>query len=331
MPSIPRLAEHQFGVFTLRQAVGAGWSSDQLERAVAVGKLVRLRRAAYAASESTGTSYALSRLRLGQQGVAAALRIPAATVSHASAVALFGLPMLATQRLPCVTLPPELRTREAALHVHRQPLPTWQLDRTSAVPLTSVARSCIDLTRESGLAAGLVCADAAVHRGLCTKAELAAVYQGLRGRAGLSCGRQLVDLVDGSSESPLESVSRLGMVGLQPPPHTQVELLSKDGRFLARVDFYWPDLGVAGEADGREKYTGQELWREKRRQEALTDRGVVVQRWGWSEARRPAVLQANLLRAFHRAGQLRAAGIAVDCQARLNRHSNALCGPKPRV
>ncbi|HEY0168110.1 MAG TPA: hypothetical protein VGB75_13795 [Jatrophihabitans sp.] len=95
-------------------------------------------------------------------------------------------------------------------------------------------------------------------------------------------------------------------------PRTQAELFSTDGRFLTRVDFYWPDLGVVGEADGREKYTDQELWREKRRQEALTDRGVVLARWGWSEARRPALLRATLLRAFHRAGQLRSAGIPAN-------------------
>ena len=92
-----------------------------------------------------------SRLRLGQQGVAAALRIPAATVSHASAVALHGLPLLTTPQLPCVTLPPESPTSETALHLHRQRLPTWQLDHSSGVSITSVARSCIDLARESGL------------------------------------------------------------------------------------------------------------------------------------------------------------------------------------
>jgi hypothetical protein len=311
-PPIPRQAEHQFGVFTIAQASEAGWSPPALRHGLRTERLIRLRRGAFAVREATESGRELDRLRLGQRGVAAALRIPAATVSHASAVALYGLPLLITPRLPCVTLPPELRTREAALHVHRQPLPSWQLDRARGVSITSVARSCIDLTRESGLASGLVAADAAVHRGLCTKTDLVAVYERLRGRAGLSCGRQLVELVDGSSESPLESISRLGMVGFQPAPHTQVSLRTGHGQFLARVDFYWPGLGVVGEADGRVKYTDDELWNEKARQERLTDSGLVVERWGWSVARQPTVLQARLRRAFRRAAMLRSAGIAVE-------------------
>lgn len=256
-------------------------------------------------------------MRLGQWGIAAALRIPAATVSHASAVAVHGLPLLDTPQRPCVTLRPPLRTRESALHVHRQPIPAGQLDRASDISLTSVARSCIDLTRELGLAAGLVASDAALHRGLCTASELHAVYGTCRGRAGLCSGRQLLELLDGRSESPLESISRLAMVPLGPLPRSQVEVFTTDGRFIARVDFYWDHLGLVGAADGREKYTDDQLWQEKVRQDALTDRGLIVERWGWSVARRPVMLRAKLAQAFRRAALLRSAGIQID----------ALCGP----
>jgi Transcriptional regulator, AbiEi antitoxin len=315
--AIPVQAVQQFGVFTAAQAAESGWSAGALHHATTSGTLIRLRRGAFALADAVETGPALAQLRLGQQGIAAALRIPAATVSHASAVAVHGLPLLEIPQQPCVTLNPPLRTRDAALHVHRQPIPAGQLDRASDVSLTSVARSCIDLTREFGLAAGLVAADAALHRGLCTAAELRAVYRTCRGRAGLSSGRQIVELLDARSESPLESISRLAMVSLGPLPKSQVEVFSTDGRFIARVDFYWDTLGVVGEADGRQKYTDDALWREKLRQDALTDRGLVVERWGWSVARRPHVLRARLQQAFRRAALLRSAGIQI----------NALCGP----
>jgi len=312
MRSVPWQVKHQFDVFTIAQAFETGWSPAALRHATSLGHLIRLRRGAYAVAESAARGHELDRLRLGQQGVAAALRVPAATVSHASAVALHGLPLLRLPDLPCVTLPPELRTREAALHVHRQPIPTWQLDRNQDLSITSVARSCIDLTRECGIESGLVAADSAVHRRLCTLAELDAVYSTLRGRAGLSSGRQFLDLVDGRSESPLESISRLAMAGVRPSPKTQAGLYTSYGQFLARVDFYWPELGVVGEADGRSKYTDDELWNEKLRQDRLADCGLVVERWGWSIARQPALLQARLRQAFRRAGLLRSAGIAAD-------------------
>ena len=178
--------------------------------------------------------------------------------------------------------------------------------------VTGVVRSCLDLTREFGLAAGLVAVDAAVHRGLCRPADLAAGYHACcRGRAGLSSGRRVLELLDGNSESPLETISRLAMAGL-PRPRTQVNLHSRTGAFLARVDFYWDDLGVVGEADGRSKYTDDELWREKVRQDALVDHGLVVERWGWLTARQPARLHATIQRAFQRARRLRQAGIELQ-------------------
>jgi hypothetical protein len=266
----------------------------------------------FALIDASESGHTLERRQLGQGGVAAALRIPNATVSHGAAVAVHGLPLLRTPAYPCVTLEPPLRTREAALHVHRQPIPAWQLDPQRAFAVTSVPRSCIDWTREAGLNAGVVAADAALRAGLCTVDDLAAVYRAsCRGRAGLSSGRQLIELVDGNSESPLESISRLAMRSLDPAPRTQVNLHTSTGQFVARVDFYWDELGLVGEADGRGKYTDDALWQEKLRQDRLAELGLLVVRWGWTEANNPAVLLRKLDQAIRRGRQLRTAGISV--------------------
>jgi hypothetical protein len=300
---VPTQAVRQFGIFTTRQALDSGWSQPALTRALHSGKLIRLRRGAFALAETTESGPALSRLRLGQAGVAGALRVPAGTVSHSAAVAVHGLPLLRTPANPCITLPPPLRTREAGLHVHRQPIPAWQLDRAHDFSITSIARSCIDLTREAGLNAGVVAADAALHAGCCTPADLEVVYATCKGRAGLPCGRRLLELLDGRSESPLESISRLALAPIEPSPRTQVTLRAPTGQFLGRVDFYWDELRVVGEADGRLKYTGEELWNEKLRQDRLTEHGFIVVRWGWAEANDPQLLQAKVSRALNRAGR----------------------------
>lgn len=312
MHPIPQRAAAQFGVFTVDQALATGWSRSALSRATRAGHLVQLRRGAFALASTAESGHALTRLRLGQHGVAAALRIPIATVSHGAAIAIHGLPLLSTPAIPCVTLPPPYLTRPAELHVHRQPISPWQLDARHDISITSVARSCLDFTRECGLDAGLVATDAALHNRLCSLADLEAVYSAsCKGRAGLSSGRTLLDLADGRSESPLESISRLAMIAATPAPQTQVNLHSPNGQFLARVDFYWKALGVVGEADGKGKYAQDELWKEKLRQDRLADHGLVMVRWGWSEARRPALLQAKLQQAFLRASQLRSAGIPI--------------------
>jgi hypothetical protein len=300
---VPTQAVDQFGVFTTRQAIDSGWSQPALTRALHSGRLIRLRRGAFTLAETAEFGPALERLRLGQAGVASVLRVPAGTVSHGAAVAVHGLPLLRAPGEPCITLPPPLRTREAALHVHRQPIPDWQLDGAYGFSITSIARSCIDFTREAGLNAGVVAADAALHAGRCTLADLDAVYATCRGRAGLPGGPQLLGLLDGRSESPLESISRLALAPLEPSPRTQVTLRTPAGQFLGRVDFYWDELRVVGEADGRLKYTGEELWNEKLRQDRLTEHGFIVVRWGWAEASNPRLLQAKVSRALNRARQ----------------------------
>jgi hypothetical protein len=303
MRDLPPQAKTQFEVFTLGQARAAGWTEQALRHAIGTGRLVRVRRSVFAVAATDLTGPALTRLRLGQRAIAAALTVSRATISHASAIAVHGLPLLRTPDNPCITLPPPLRTREAALHVHRQPIPAWQLDQAYDFPITSVARSCIDFTREAGLNAGVVAADAALHAGLCTLADLEAVYATCTGRAGLRCGRQLFELLDGRSESPLESIGRLALAPLRPSPRTQVTLRAPTGQFLGRVDFYWDEPRVVGEADGKLKYTGEELWNEKLRQDRLAEHGFIVVRWGWAEANNPLLLQAKVCRALNRAGR----------------------------
>ena len=101
------------------------------------------------------------------------------------------------------------------------------------------------------------------------------------------------------------------MVNLPIAPELQAILRTTAGSFVGRVDFYWRGLGVVGEADGREKYSDAELWREKQREDRLTDLGLVVTRWDWATAQNPQALQHLLLRAFGKAELLRSAGIPI--------------------
>lgn len=54
------------------------------------------------------------------------------------------------------------------------------------------------------------------------------------------------------------------------------------GRFVARVDFYWPQYGVVVELDGVAKYADPRTGpRESRRGNALAELGLIVLHFGW--------------------------------------------------
>jgi hypothetical protein len=116
--------------------------------------------------------------------------------------------------------------------------------------------------------------------------------------------RSLLELLDERSESPIESVSRLRLHfrGI-PAPDLQPDILSLDGRFLGRLDFYWDEFGVAGEVDGREKYQLDPVaavMKEKRRQGPMEDTGLIFVRWDRADLEEMAALERRLTTAFAR-------------------------------
>lgn len=312
MRGIPWQAAHQFDVFTARQAYESGWSATALERAAAGSELIRLRRGVYALPPDPELDkFATSARLLGQKGVAAALQIPDGSVSHAAALAVRRLPLYRASDIPCLTKPQDCRTLQHEIHLHRRLLTPKLLDPHLDFSITSVARSCVDVACELGLNAGVIAADAALNRGLVTEEELLIARCSVKGDVGSPIAGQMLDLVDPKAESPLESLSRVRMHGLVPRPLTQRVLRTPDGRFIARVDFYWEEFGVVGEADGKFKYEEfkETLPNQAKRQEALTNSGLTMARWGWSLAERPQQLADYLYTRFEESLMLRAAGI----------------------
>lgn len=217
-------------------------------------------------------------------------------VSHLSATALWGMPIIGhwPDRVH-VTMDAQAAGSSALITRHRvRRMP--EVVELDGVRLTRAARTLVDIARTNGLACALTAADWAVRNGLCTLAELdreiEAVEPGERGR----CGARLLGLlVDPRSESPGESLSRARMYELGfAQPMLQVPLEDAQGEFGAG-DFAWP--GVVGEFDGDRKYratgdagdTASEdvVIKEKRREDRIRRTGVQVPRWCWADALPP--------------------------------------------
>lgn len=309
MRDLPPSAEHQFGVFTRRQAFAAGWTRSALHHAVRTGGLLALRRGIFTPADvMAGTDYDAQRRHLATTAVAAVLATPAAVASHASAAVLANLPVWRMPRTPCITVPPRHTGDATSVHLHRAATPARHLRMAEGLIRTSAARTVCDLAREHGIADAVVAADAAMHAGILSADDLERCVRDCARWPGVRRAQAAITLIDGRAESPLESVSRLRLAALGVPSgELQSELISLDGAWLGRVDFYWDEYGVAGEVDGMLKYTDDGVLRqEKLRQERLETAGVIVVRWGQAQLRNAARLADRLYGAFAR-GQRRPA------------------------
>jgi hypothetical protein len=202
--------------------------------------------------------------------------------------------------------------RRAGYTVRAAELPPHHRTLRYGVPVTSAARTAIDLARSAPFIDGVVAVDSVLRAGTASLEQLREVLELCSPWRGGGRARRVVEFADPASESVLESVSRVAMAeqGV-PTPRTQVVVGDQLGSF-ARVDFLWDGYGVIGEADGLAKYepdgvrTVREIVRaEKRREERLMDAGFEVLRWGWADARNPPRLAHRLRAAFARGAERR--------------------------
>lgn len=189
---------------------------------------------------------------------------------------------------------------------------------------TPVPETVAALAGRTSFVEGVVLADHALQTGaygerapLTTREELSESAGLLRDPQERRRALAVARFADGRAESPLESVSRatMALVGA-PPPDLQVRLHDLEGVF-ARLDFAWPALRLAGEADGAEKLqhpafrqspdVRQALAARAERDRRIEAAGLRVLRWHWATGRR-----VDLMREF-----LRREGVPLDPRTRL--------------
>jgi len=269
-------------------ALAAGWTDSAIRHAVDSGRWERLRPGIYAPRQDPPSdARAAERADHLTRAIAAVLACPRGALSHHTAAVANGPPLLGSlPRWPGLTVPSGTALRHLVdVHLHRAALPLRHIVDIDGRRVISIARTVADLARESGIAAGLVAADAALHVGATDPAALAAVVAECSRWPGVTRARRVVELADAAAESPLESLSRLRMIehGL-PAPTPQQVIRDTAGRFVARVDFYWDEYGVVGEADGLGKYDSPaSRIGEKKRELQLESCGLIMVRWGWDD------------------------------------------------
>jgi hypothetical protein len=238
--------------------------------------------------------------------------------SHLSAAALWRLPMVGTwPQAPEVLRDSASGGRSRPgyrAHLAAEPAVTVLLDE---VRITTLATTVVDVARTAQLGTAVTMADAALagvtpaggstSTFAVTRRELLDALAESPAKKGRARCANVLELADGASGSPGESVSRVGMhlQGL-PAPVLQNEFRDSRG-LIGYVDFWWPEFGLIGEFDGLGKYTrldmlagrspAEAVIAEKVREDRLRALGPRVVRWGWDAAISPLRLGEVLRRA----------------------------------
>jgi hypothetical protein len=292
-----------------RGALAAGWDDREIRRMQRRGEWAALQRGAYL----IGPPELDRRHRhlLCLQATLAGLRRPA-VVSHGSAAAVHGLPLwnLPLAQVHITRRPPGRSASERRLRSYVARLPEEDVVLVGGIPVTSIARTVVDLARALPLQPALVVADAALRSGGTTTDALRAVLAQVAGTPGSRSARRVVEAADGRSESVGESRSRAVMLeAALPIPDLQVEVFGPAGALVGRSDFGWRGHRVLGEFDGRVKYgrllkpgqsAGDAVFAEKRREDALRDERWGMVRWVWAELDTPSLLASRWARALAR-------------------------------
>ncbi|HKD88080.1 MAG TPA: hypothetical protein VKB62_06070, partial [Streptosporangiaceae bacterium] len=269
------------------QLVAGERSSWQVRAMVERGELIRIGWGYYATADLAELvpGLPIGRLLLSAAAAAAALG-PSAAVSHQTAAQLHGLSMLGPAPAELsLTRPPGSGSRSGrpGVRVHCAALPAGHVGGRLAVPVTTVARTVIDLARVLDFRAGVVVADSALQQKLTSKKELRAVIAACPRWRGVRRAAQVVEFADGGAESPLESLARVVFRdGGLPAPELQIEV--RDSEFIGRVDFLWRKFRTIAEVDGAGKYDDRNLAvRQLRRDKRLREAGYEVVHFDWKE------------------------------------------------
>jgi hypothetical protein len=148
------------------------------------------------------------------------------------------------------------------------------------VPVTSPARTALDLARRYPLGVAVAAIDALGQAVEFKPADVELLVDRYRGRRGMQKARAALELIDCGAQSPKETWLRLLLIraGL-PAPQTQIAVRNEWGYAEAYLDMGWEDIKVCVEYDGdHHRMDRAQYVKDIRRLEMLERRGWIVVR-----------------------------------------------------
>ena len=244
-------AGRQHGLFTTAQADDRGVGKDVLDRWRGNRTCRRMYRGVYAVSGAPATWY--------QAVMAAVLAAgPDAVASHTTAGVVWAARNVGRERTEVSTARPR-RARIAGVRVHRTTVFLAEEQTVRAgIPVTTVARTLVDLSGRLSAAQLGIITDDALRRPTMTLRELERAVAGLPGASGRKPSRirsvlaQRIEGYDpGDSGLELRVLRTIVAAGLPAP--VQQHDVTVAGRSY-RIDLAYPEQKLAIEVDGFEPH-----------------------------------------------------------------------------
>lgn len=209
-----------------RQLLDDGYAPDELRRLPRDGRLVHVRRGAWAtpAEEEPQGTAAEVRHRVLVEAVAAQVQ-PGAVLSHGSAALLHGLPVWpeSIERVHLTRSRSTGAKRRRDVELHSATLPPQHVTTVDRLPVTTLPRTIADLGRLLPFDQAVAAGDRAAALGL-DFGHLEDVLRSMEQWPGVRQARRVADFLDGRSESAGESAAGCGSAssaGRRPSPSTR--------------------------------------------------------------------------------------------------------------
>lgn len=246
---IAEVAARQYGLAELGQLAAAGVRRHHVDSRIASGHLERVRPGVFVIA---GTPRSFEQAVLGAVLAAGAH----AVASHTTAAAIWGLPFIENEVIELSTFRPHW-ARMPGVRAHRT-IAFLACEHTvrRKIPLTTVARTLVDLSGSFSVAQLGRMADRALRKGTLRLDDLRKCVAGLapaRGRHPTRIAsvlrRRLRGYEPGDSDLEMRFVRGLVAAGL-PEPVLQHRITVGTRRY--RIDLAYPEVKVAIEIDGWE-------------------------------------------------------------------------------
>ena len=287
--AVAALAGGQYGVVARWQLRSLGASDDQIDAWIAVGRLVRVHRGVFAVGHRLLTVE-------GRWMAGVLLGGPDAVLSHRAAADHWGLTGLARPRAEVTA--PRRRESRAGIRFHESSLPADERTVHEAIPVTTVARTLLDLAAVESPARLRQAIAVAEARAMADAPSLPELIERHRGRRGIRQLRSELETI-GTEKGLANGVLELRFDqfltarGL-PRPVKNARVAGQDRTLI--VDCWWPEAGLVVELDSRKHHADWEAAEvDRARDLALLAVGLRTARVTWRRLDREATaLEAEL-------------------------------------